>query len=167
VVAGVVQPNICAEWEMDSAMSPTEPTTHTVVQFDWEEVQEIPIQSVRGLEQRIMKDGSLSYESIAFVLGDRAVMLTVNVDFDEISVTLNNTFDAGQWTEVPSLTLMRGRMFGWCWVGTNSQGYQDAFTIALVDVVNWPTTVSALTPRLMFLAEGASLTCMEITALIS
>ena len=144
-------------------MSLEETNTHTMLQFDWEEVKETPIQGVRSLGQRSVKDGSLDCESIAFVLDGRAVVLAVNIDTDEITVTLNDTSATDQWTDIPSLSYMRGRMLGWCWVGINSQGYKDAFTIALVDVVNWPTTVSALQPRLMFLAEGSSLTCLELT----
>ena|SRR5690349_378374 len=92
------------------------------------------------------------------VLGfDRAVVLTVNVDTDEIAVVDEPTPDGEAWVTVAALEDAIGKPLGWCWVGTNYRGYNDTFTIAFGDEVP-----DALQPRWTFLGEGSSLSCFEM-----
>jgi hypothetical protein len=100
----------------------------------------------------------VSVDAIAFVIRDRAIVLTVNEDTDEVVVSLQNASATEDWSDVPSLSYAMGRTFGGCWNGSNYRGYDDTFTVAFGDVVP-----DALRPHWMFLGEGSSLICFELT----
>jgi hypothetical protein len=97
-------------------------------------------------------------DAVAFVLGERAVVLKATGDTDEISVAHEATPEGDGWQSVVSLADVIGNPLGWSWVGFNYRGYADSFTLALGDLVP-----DALQPRLMFVSEGAALTCFEVT----
>jgi hypothetical protein len=134
-------------------------THHPLLQFDWEEAMGVPIGGVLCREQQAWDDNSLNWQAIAFVLGERAVILTVNDDTDEVVVSLKAASETMDWDDVSSLSYAVARTFGWCWVGSNYKGYDDTFTVAFGNVVP-----DALDPRWMFLAEASRLTCFELTA---
>ncbi len=52
---------------------------------------------------------------------------------------------------------------GGSWVCIDHRGYKDAFIVALTDVYDEPITGAAMEPRLMFIGDGAGLSCKEIT----
>jgi len=133
-------------------------TCRRLLQFDWKEAQGVPVRAILGKEQRARDDQSVEWQAIAFVIGERAVVLTVNHDTDEIVVSLQSASSATDWDDVPSLSGAIGRTFGWCWVGSNYKGYDDTFTVAFGDVVP-----DALEPRWMFLGEASRLTRLELT----
>ena len=128
------------------------------LQFDWEAIAHRPILAVLGRNQRHMSDGSLTWESVALVAGDDALILTVTADTDEITVTHERAPDGDDWVVVTALADAVGKPLGWCWVGTNYLGYHDSFTLALGER-------DALQPRLTFLAAACSLTCFDLTPL--
>ena len=127
------------------------------LQFDWEKAMDAPIRAVLCREQRVMNDNSLAWDAIAFVIKDRAIVLTVNEDTDEVVVSFQNASATEDWNDVPSLSYAIGRTFGWCWNGSNYRGYDDTFIVAFGDVVP-----DALRPHWMFLGEGSSLICFEL-----
>ena len=129
-----------------------------MLQFDWDEAKETPIRAVLCREESRMSAGTAQWERLAFVIGEKAVVLTVNDETDEVLVALEAASETEGWDEVPSLSFAEGRTFGWCWIGRNYRGYLDTFTVAFGDVVP-----DALTPRWMFLGEGSALTCPELT----
>ncbi len=61
------------------------------------------------------------------------------------------------WEPISSFSFAQGQPLGWCWVGINSQGYKDSFTLAFGDVVPL-----ALQPRCTFVAEASSLICYDL-----
>lgn len=128
------------------------------LEFNWEAAAEKPVLAVLGRDERRMVDGSLAWAALVLVIGDDAIALTVTGDTDEIVVARTSAPNEPHWQAVPALADLVGKPLGWCWLGTNSQGYQDTFTVALGEVV--PT---ALQPRITFLAEGASLSCFDLT----
>src|SRR5690348_11533929 len=130
----------------------------SILKFDWEAVTEQPIAYIVGRGERQMSDGSLAWDALAFVLGDSAVVLTVNTDTDEIVVAHESTPRSESWIAVAALSDAVGKPLGWCWVGTNYRGSRDSFTLAFGDEVP-----DALQPRLTFLGEGSSLSCFEMT----
>lgn len=130
----------------------------SVLQFDWEAVAHGSISAVLGRNERALADGSLAWDALAFVIGDRAVVLKVNADTDEILVAHEATPKPDDWQAVAPLADVIGKPLGWSWVGFNHRGYPDSFGLALGDVVP-----DALQPRLMFLSEGAALSCFDLT----
>ena len=131
----------------------------SVLQFDWEAVAHGSITAVLGQNERAMSDGSLAWNALAFVVDDRAVVLTVNADNDEIAVAHEAVPEGNAWRPAESLSDLVGQPLGWSWVGFNHRGYADSFTLALGNAVP-----NALQPRLMFLGEGAALSCFEVTS---
>ena len=127
------------------------------LQFDWEVVAQRPVLAVVGRNERRMSDGSVTWDALAFAVGDDAVVLTVTADTDEIVVAHEPTPEGQGWIAVSTLGMAVGKPLGWCWVGTNYRGYHDSFTLALGE------GLLALHPRLTLLAEGSSLFCFDLT----
>lgn len=128
------------------------------LQFDWEMVSRQPVSAIRARNEQTTSGGALTWDAIAFVMGNRAVVLTVNADNDGIKIAHEVAPADDAWLPVASLSHVVGQTFGWCWLGTNYRGYHDTFILALGDVVP-----SALEPRLMFLGEASLLSCFDIT----
>jgi len=129
----------------------------TGLSFDWEAAARRPVLAVTGCNQRRMNDGSLAWDALALVLGDDAITLTASQDSDEIVLAHTSEPRDASWNAVPALADLVGKPLGWCWLGRNSRGYQDTFTIALGEAVP-----DALQPRIAFLAEGSSLSCFDL-----
>jgi hypothetical protein len=137
---------------------PLPPNDFAMLRFDWEAALDREIVAVRGLEERVISDGGLTWTSIAFDLADAVVVLRVDEDTDQIIVTLEaiEPTDGGtQWVSVAALHSVVGRRFGWCWVSCNSQGYLDAFTVS----------VDGIEPNLMFVGVASTLECRRTTKL--
>ena len=130
---------------------------HISFRFDWDEVAHGTITEVLGLNADIMDDGAARWEAVAICLGSTAVMVTVEPDTDQIIVTREVPPAGDGWALIPSFELAVSKPLGWSWIGINSQGYKDSFTIALGDVVP-----DALQPRCTFLAEASSLICFDL-----
>jgi hypothetical protein len=98
----------------------------TMLQFDYEEVHGRTVSGVVG-----HRGGSAGWETIAFVIENRAVVLRVDPNTDEIVVTLEDASDlASDWTEVVEIAYAIGYALGWCWIGRNYRGYLDMFTLS-------------------------------------
>ncbi|MCW3846870.1 DUF6334 family protein [Sphingomonas sp. LB-2] len=131
----------------------------TGIGFDWDMVDGETVTAILGVGERRMNDGTLSWEALAFAVGEAAVVLTVNRDTDEVEVAHGDAPDGAEWAPVVPLAEFLGKPLGWSWVGTNNRGYQDVFMMAFGSVVP-----HALDPRLMFIAAGSELSCSDITA---
>lgn len=131
---------------------------HIALRFDWDDVAHSRVLDIIGLNARTMNDGSLSWDAVAIRIDTKAVMLAVEPDTDQIIVSLEPIPGGDGWEPIPSLGFANGQLLGWCWIGINSQGYKDSFTLAFGDFVP-----HALEPRCTFLAEGSSLSCFDLT----
>lgn len=121
---------------------------HTMLQFDYDEVHG---QIATALVGR--RDGAAGWQDVAVVIRDRAVMLRVDVDTDEIAVKLEVAPDVDDgWQAIPELSNYVGTELGWCWVGRNYRGYLDMFTLSF----------SGLTPQVCFIVEAATISVRRI-----
>ncbi len=127
------------------------------IRFDWAEVADERVTDVLGLDATIMNDGSARWDAVAICVGTTAVMVTVEPDTDQVIVSRAAPPSGKGWERIPSFDFAIAKPLGWSWIGTNSQGHKDSFTIAVGDVVP-----DALTPRCTFLAEGSALTCFDL-----
>lgn len=121
---------------------------HTMLQFDYDEVHG---QIATALVGR--RDGAAGWQDVAVVIRDRAVMLRVDVDTDEIAVKLEVAPDVDDgWQAIPELSNYVETELGWCWVGRNYRGYLDMFTLSF----------SGLTPQVCFIVEAATISVRRI-----
>ncbi|WP_428970455.1 DUF6334 family protein [Sphingomonas sp. Xoc002] len=121
---------------------------HTMLQFDYDEVHG---QIATALVGR--RDGAAGWQDVAVVIRDRAVMLRVDVDTDEIAVKLEAAPDVDDgWQAIPELSNYVGTELGWCWVGRNYRGYLDMFTLSFF----------GLTPQVCFIVEAATISVKRI-----
>ncbi len=121
-----------------------------MLQFDYEDVHG---QTVSGVVGR--RDGPAGWDSIAFVIETRAVVLRVDPNTDEVVVTLEDAPDlASDWIEVAEIAGAIGFALGWCWIGRNYRGYLDMFTLSFSDI----------DPQICFLGEASTLTIKHIIA---
>lgn len=104
-----------------------------------------------------MNDGSASWEAVTIGTEGGPIYLSVEADTDQIEVSLGEEPVGNGWEPIPSFSFALGQPLGWCWVGINSQGYKDSFTLAFGDVVP-----AALQPRCMFIAEASWLSCLDL-----
>jgi hypothetical protein len=122
----------------------------TMLQFDYEEVHGRTVSGVVG-----RRDRPAGWNSIAFVVEHRAVVLRVDPDTDEVVVTLEDASGlASGWIEVAEVAHAIGSTFGWCWIGRNYRGYLDMFTLSF----------SGIDPQICFLGEASTLTIKHIIA---
>ena len=131
---------------------------HITLRFDWDDVSGSAVIEILGLNSMKLSDGSASWDEVAICIDDGSILLSVEPDTDQIIITREGKPSGNGWEPIPSLAFSKGCVLGWCWVGINSQGYQDSFTMAFGDVVP-----DALQPRLTFLAEASSLSCFDLT----
>jgi hypothetical protein len=134
-----------------------------MLHFDWEE-EEIHGATIIGVmgQPDYLPNGDISWWRLAILLGDKAIRISVNNDTDELIVTLESTVlpIEGEpldlpWINVAPLAALVGRELGWCWIGRNSQGYLDAFTIA----------IDGIDPDYMFVGIASSVDIRKITCL--
>ncbi|RYD62414.1 MAG: hypothetical protein EOP83_14660 [Verrucomicrobiaceae bacterium] len=119
----------------------------TMLQFDYEEVHDLAVTNVLG-----ECAGLAGWWSIAIVLGVQALVIRVDRDTDELSVSLEPAPTSGGWITVPELLDAIGASLGWCWVGRNYLGYLDMFTLSL----------SGLEPQLCFVGEASGVNISRI-----
>ena len=121
-----------------------------MLQFDYEEVDGHLVTAVLG-----RRATSVDWWAIAVVMTDRAVVLRVDPDTDEVIVTLEKfPHPADGWDNVTVLDYAIGSALGWCWIGRNYRGYLDMFTLSL----------SGLEPQICFVAEASTLKIKHIRA---
>ena len=130
---------------------------HIAFRFDWHEVLGAYISNVLGLNADVMDDGTARWEAVAICLDRTAIMVTVEPDTDQMILSLGDWPSDNGWAPISSFDFAISRPLGWSWLGINSQGYKDSFTIALGAMVP-----DALQPRFMFLAEASSLTGLDL-----
>jgi len=130
---------------------------HISFRFDWDEVAHSRISDVLGLNADIMDDGTARWEAVAICLDSTAVVVTVEPDTDQIIISREASPTGDGWERILSFEFAVSQPLGWSWIGINSQGYKDSFTIALGDVVP-----DALQPRCTLLAEASSLICFDL-----
>ncbi|MFC3600133.1 DUF6334 family protein [Sphingobium scionense] len=130
---------------------------HVSFRFDWDEVAHEQVTDVLGLDATVMDDGSARWGSVAICVGTTAVVVTVEPDTDQVIVARAALPSGSGWERIPSFDFAVAKPLGWSWIGINSQGYKDSFTVAFGDAVP-----DALTPRCTFLAEASSLMCFDL-----
>jgi hypothetical protein len=130
---------------------------HISLRLDWDDVAHAEVTEILGLNAATMSDGSARWDAIAICIGDTAVTVTVEPDTDQIIVTRVALPFGDEWKPIPSFKFANAKPLGWCWIGINSQGYKDSFTIAFGDVI-----ADAIQPRCLFLAEASSLSCFDL-----
>lgn len=130
---------------------------HIALRFDWDDVKHHHVTDILGRNSRIVSDGSACWDSVAICIEGRAVSLSVEPDTDQIEVSMTDKPSGEGWEPISSFSFAQGQPLGWCWVGINSQGYKDSFTLAFGDVVPL-----ALQPRCTFVAEASSLICYDL-----
>lgn len=103
----------------------------TMLQFDWEEVDGAAVSAVIAKGESRLNDGALICDEIAFMLGGRAVVLRVNPDTDEVTVSLE-VLEVNKigWRPLDQLKEIVSHELGWCWEGRDYRGYLDTFTLA-------------------------------------
>lgn len=131
---------------------------HIALRFDWDDVRDDRVTGILGQSARRMDDGSASWDAVAICIGRRAILLSVEADTDQIEISLVEDPPGHGWKPIPSFLFAHGQRLGWCWVGTNSQGYKDSFTLAFGEVVPL-----ALEPRCTFVAAASTLLCYDLT----
>lgn len=105
-------------------------TQKTMLQFDYETVDGETVTAVLGQAD----DVAGRWLMVAIVLGSRALVLRVDPDSDEISVTLEAAPDGAVWVPVGPMQTAVGASLGWCWIGRNYRGYLDMFTVSFSDL---------------------------------
>lgn len=94
-------------------------------------------------------DGTTSYDRIWLNSSDFRLVVSVDINTDEIVVNIESCKDS------PSSILERseqfpqyyGKEFGWCWLAENYLGNNDGFLISF----------TGITPNILFLGEGGCL----------
>ncbi|MFV0624284.1 DUF6334 family protein [Sphingomonas sp. ac-8] len=120
----------------------------TMLQFDYDKAHGQVATAVLG-----RRDGAAGWHGVAVVIEDRALVLRVDADTDEIAVELEAAPDVNSgWQAVAELSDFVGSELGWCWVGRNYRGYLDMFTLSF----------SGLEPQLCFTGEAATISIRRI-----
>ena len=134
---------------MASFVPPAPPGVEdSMLQFDWSLVEDRTIAAIYGEHH-----AGHGWWSIAICVGDRAVILRVDEDTDQIIVTYEFQPQPGEvWKPIAYFDDWIGKRLSWCWVSRNSQGYLDMFTISLSDI----------DPAFAFVAAASSLTCRKL-----
>ena len=117
---------------------PYPPNDAIMLHFDWDDVDDETITSVRGQPGYYEGNGGIFWWRVAIILNHAAILIEVNNDTDEILVTLRHgdlpveeePLDLA-WIDIPALSELVGRKLGWSWTAQNSRGYLDAFMIAI------------------------------------
>lgn len=125
-----------------------------MLQFEWEAAAGRPVQAVLGAGEQTLSDGSLALVAVAIILDDKAIVVRVHADTDEVIVTFEPFAANGDWRPVLRLQDMVSKALGWCWVGCNDRGYLDMFTLSL----------DGLDPTYSFLGEARRLRCLRTKA---
>lgn len=131
---------------------------HISMQLDWDEVDGRTVTDLLGLEAATMDDGSARWDAVAICVESVAVLVTVEPDTDQVIVSLGDLPSSEGWSSIPSFSTAIGNKLGWCWIGINSQGYKDSFSIALSGIAS-----DALDPRYTFVAAASSLSCFDLS----
>ncbi|WP_294267368.1 DUF6334 family protein [uncultured Sphingomonas sp.] len=120
----------------------------TMLNFDYDEAHGQVTTAVLG-----RRDGAAGWHRVAVVIKDRALMLRVDPDTDEIAVGLAAALSMNSgWLAVAELSDFVGSELGWCWVGRNYWGYLDMFTLSF----------SGLEPQLCFTGDAATISIRRI-----
>lgn len=122
----------------------------TMLLFDYEKARAQVVTAVLGLE-----DGPAGWQSIAIVTSERAILIRLDADTDELTVSSEPAPDVGKgWSPIDALASAIRSELGWCWVGRNYLGYLDMFTLSF----------SGLEPQVCFVGEASNVTVRRIAA---
>jgi hypothetical protein len=129
------------------------------------------VDGVLAVNPQIMNDGSLSCDLIVIQTGRYEIVVSVNIDTDEILVELDdgtlkfehNPFQVGfreKLIDIEPAVQLAGKHLGWAWRLTNQQGYSDGLLFALGTVVP-----DALEPAIALIGEGSSISVLTMSPL--
>jgi hypothetical protein len=101
-------------------------------------------------------DGADRWWAVALMFGSDALVIEVDRDTDEVLLTYGALPEPEDqpWLPATLLSEFTGQSLGWCWLGRNSQGYVDSFSISLSDWV-WPD--------FCFIGAASTLTCRRLS----
>ncbi|MEM8936813.1 MAG: DUF6334 family protein [Pseudomonadota bacterium] len=140
-----------------------------MLKFNYEEVAHTNITDVLASRPKAMNDGSLGCEMVVIRAGQFFIIISVNIDTDEIVVELAKNEDEfngnlrireleEQLVDISTTIQIVGKKLGWAWEAKNYRGYEDCLLLALGDVVP-----DALSPALGFISGGSSISLFEIS----
>lgn len=101
--------------------------------FDYELLHGQRVVSIRGRELQRSQNGFAACEEVAICLERDALIISVNVDTDEIILRKEDdlaSLSSDQWQDLEMLSKYIGQDLGWCWVGRNYRGYADLFLLS-------------------------------------
>ena len=106
---------------------------------DYDAIHGLPVSSILGTGAQILTDGSTSFEEIAFIAGDKALVVSVNQDTDEIILRVEHapsflTDNAAGWENCELLREYIGRELGWAWTAINCKGYADTLILSFAGI---------------------------------
>lgn len=127
-----------------------------MLRFKWDDVEGAAVTAVMGKRPRRTSGGGLECDEIALVLGAKAVVLRVDPETEEVSVT-HEAFrtDGAGWRALEQLNELVSRTLGWCWIGRNHRGYLHTFSLGL----------DGIDPAYSFTGAASSLQCARVTSI--
>ncbi len=127
--------------------------------FDWERVQGQTVEAILARAPVVLKNGTTSADGVYLCVAGLTVMLDVNIDTDELAITLTEGPPPGRLSPLTPLQDLVGRPLGWAWEGRNYRGHEDMFLVSFsgypVDDPRQDRT-SPLDPDVMFIGCGSS-----------
>ena len=132
-------------------------TEHIAYRFDWDEATDGTITEILGLNAATVVDGAARWDAVAICLGSIAVVVTVEPDTDQVIINREVSPTGNGWRRIASFEFAVAKRLGWSWIGINSRGYKDSFTIAFSSGGR-----DVLEPRCAFVAQASSLMCFDL-----
>ena len=135
--------------------------------FDWERVQGETVEAILARDPQVMSTGATSSDAIYLRLARCAIEIGVNVDTDELILTLLDGPPPPDVSPLAPLQDLVGRPLGWAWEARNQQGYEDGL---LVSFSGYPLGSpklgrgSPVTPDVMFIGEGSAVALLRMSA---
>jgi hypothetical protein len=108
------------------------------------------------LAEVLLRNRKDTPEALGLIFETRTLLISANEDDDTISVAADETLKADECTDLSSSGLWRsllGQSFGWGWVTTNQQGYQDGVLLSF----------GGITPQVMLEVVASSIKMHRIT----
>ena len=105
-----------------------------------------------------MDNGSARWDAVAICVDNAAIVVTVEPETDQVIVARADPQIAADWASIASFDYAIGKKLGWCWIGINSQGYKDSFTVAICG-----SGLDFIEPHWTFVAAASSLQCFDLT----
>jgi hypothetical protein len=128
---------------------------HQVIRLDFEKVQGLVVTEVLGTAPLKLDDGDIAYDAVTLVFEEgHGIRISPTEDTDELVVEQLSSEGIDR-SKVVRMGEFTGSYIGWCWVGQNSQGYQDMFILGL----------DGIEPTIAFTGMASKVHCYSLTEL--